>query len=132
MKKWVTISEAAHHLGITERAVRYRLDKGTLESKLEEDKRLVLIEAASETSSEDFLKQLIHEKDSQIEQIIQQLSEKDNQIAELHQIIAIAHKNIDRVTEQNHLLLEDLRPKKRWYHRLIPWDNKTLRTDYQQ
>lgn len=129
MKQWVTISEAAHHLGITERAVRYRIDKGTLESKLDGDRRLVLVEISSEISSEEFLKQLVEEKDSRLELLEQQLSEKDNQIAELHQLLAITQKNINQITEQNQLLLEDLRPKQRWYHRLFGWNNKP---EYQQ
>lgn len=134
MKEWVSISEAAHCLGITERAVRYRIDKGALESKLEADKRLVLIdipaETISEVSSEALLKQLMQEKESQVEQLKEQLQEKDEQIAELHQIIAIAHKNIDRVTEQNNFLLEDLRPGKRWYHRLCWWNNNSANSSH--
>ena len=121
MKEWVTISEAAHYLGITERAVRYRIDKGNLESKIDGEKRLVLVEISSENSSEELLKELVQEKDSQIEQLKGQLSEKDDQISELHQLLAIAQKNIQSVTEQNQLLLEDLRPKQRWYHRMIWW-----------
>lgn len=44
MKQWRNISDAAQRLGITERALRYRINKGTIESKMEGDRRLVLVE----------------------------------------------------------------------------------------
>jgi excisionase family DNA binding protein len=54
--------------------------------------------------------------DSNLVQILKkQLEEKDEQIRELHQLLAIAHKNVDRLTEQNQLMLEDMRkPKPMW------------------
>ena len=49
------------------------------------------------------------------------IQEKDNQIAELHQLLAIAQKNIDRVTEQNQLLLEDMRKPQPIWQKLKGW-----------
>ena len=37
-------------------------------------------------------------------------------------IILQVSQQVNQLTEQNQLLLEDLRPKKRWYHRLFAWN----------
>jgi hypothetical protein len=51
--------------------------------------------------------------DSNLVQILKkQLEEKDEQIRELYQLLAIAYKNFDSITEQNQLLLEDIRQRK--------------------
>jgi DNA-binding transcriptional MerR regulator len=42
MEQWVTIPEALKIIGISERALRYRISKGTIESKMEDGRRLVL------------------------------------------------------------------------------------------
>ena len=65
--------------------------------------------------------QLLDEKDARISDLLTQNDDMRQQINELHQLLAIAQKNVDRVTEQNRFLLEDLRPKQHWYHRLIWW-----------
>ena len=69
MKKWLPISEAASKLEISDRALYYRIEKGKVESKIEDGNRFVRVdvsenisESASETISEVF-QQLFEEKD---------------------------------------------------------------------
>jgi excisionase family DNA binding protein len=60
--------------------------------------------------------------DSKLVQILKkQLEEKDEQIRELHQLLAIAHKNVDSLTEQNQLMLEDMRKPKNTWEKLKKW-----------
>lgn len=76
--------------------------------------------------------ELIETLQNELEEKNKQLCEKDKQIEQIHQLLAIAQRNVDRITEQNQLLLEDLRPKRRWYHRLFWWNNEVWKADYQQ
>jgi hypothetical protein len=55
-----------------------------------------------------------------------QIQEKDNQIAELHQLLAIAQKNINSLTEQNQLVLEDMR------HRQPLWQRFKAKLGFRQ
>ena len=47
--------------------------------------------------------------DMYIDTLIKQQDEKDRQIQELHQIVAMQQKSLDKLTSQNQLLLEDTR-----------------------
>ena len=44
MGKWVPVAKATTILGISERSLRYRISKSTIESKLEGGRRFVLVE----------------------------------------------------------------------------------------
>ena len=53
----------------------------------------------------------------EVKQLHEQTEQKDKQIQELHQLLAVAQKNVASVTEQNQLLLTDNR-KQLWWERL--------------
>ena len=53
----------------------------------------------------------IHDLKSEIEQKNKQLDQRGKEIQELHQIVAMQQKSLDKLTEQNQLLLEDTRRK---------------------
>ncbi len=55
--------------------------------------------------------------DMYIDTLIKQQDEKDRQIQELHQIVAMQQKSLDKLTEQNQLLLEDTRRKPSLFQR---------------
>lgn len=59
---------------------------------------------------------LLAEKDARIQQL-------EEQVDRLTQLLAMTQKTASELTGQNQLLLEDLRPKRRWYHRLLVWNN---------
>ncbi|MBC8522165.1 MAG: helix-turn-helix domain-containing protein [Methanomicrobia archaeon] len=153
MKQWMTVKEAADILGTTERTIYRQLKSGKIESRVENDRRLVAVNCpdtvlTSENQYVDFLyhlKQLLSEKDARIEQQQHEIEYLRNDLAETHQrtdqiiqqmqadfestkersdtIILQLTRQLDALTEQNQLLLEDLRPKQRWYHRLLVWNN---------
>ena len=56
--------------------------------------------------------------DMYIDTLIKQQDEKDRQIQELHQIVAMQQKSLDKLTSQNQLLLEDTRRKPSLWQRL--------------
>ena len=87
--KWVTIDQAATILGVSAMTVRRRIDKGALESKLENRRRLVCITNDS---------QMIHSD----EQLAEQLR-RENEILE---------KQIDIQNEQIKELREELKQEK--------------------
>ena len=153
MKQWMTVKEAADILGTTERTIYRQMKSGKIESRLENDKRLVAVNCpdtvlTSEKQYVDFLyhlKQLLSENDARIEQQQNEIEYLRNELSEVHQrtdqiihqmqadaestkersdtIILQLTRQLEAITEQNQLLLEDLRPKQRWYHRLLVWNN---------
>ena len=58
------------------------------------------------------------------DQIIQQMqSDAESSKERSDTIILQLTRQLDTITEQNQLLLEDKRPRQRWYHRLLVWNN---------
>ncbi len=115
MTDWVTVREAIDMLGMSEQTIHRYVAKGKLKSILENGCRLVYVKQHDNDMLPDtFL--LFKEKDARIQQL-------EEQIDRLMQLLALSQKNTAGLTEQNQLLLEDLRPKQRWYHRLLVWNN---------
>lgn len=131
MDKWMTINDAATTLGVTVRTVQRRVQQGKMRAREENGVRLVCVSLRHDGDMVD-VQQLIDEKNGRISDLLKQNDDLRHQVAELHQLLAIAQRNIDRVSEQNQFLLEDLRPKRRWYHRLFGWNNDVWKPDYQQ
>lgn len=50
-KKWQTVADACHILGVSQRTLYRRIKKGEIESKLESGRRLVLIDDSQVTDS---------------------------------------------------------------------------------
>ena len=124
MTTTLSVKEYAQKHGISVETVRRRIRQGKLQAEFDGHQyRIHDNPQQSTTYSPQHLIEKISYLEEQVEQLKQQLSEKDEQISELHQLLAIAQKNVDRVTEQNQMLLEDLRPQQRWYHRLLVWNN---------
>jgi vacuolar-type H+-ATPase subunit I/STV1 len=117
----MTINDAAETLGVTVRTIQRRIQQDKMQSREDNGVRLVCVSLRQEGDTVD-VQQLIDEKDARISDLLTQNDDLRSQVAELHQLLAISQKNINQITEQNHLLLEDLRPKQRWYHRLLTWN----------
>jgi len=149
MEKWMSVSEAAVSLGISERAVYARIKKGKVTSKMEDGNRLVLMdcqassvlpsESTTENASEESqtvteaLQKLQQEKEARISdlqsQVNQQFQHMNHQSEQIHQLtqqldhmaqlVALAQKSIQQLTEQNQFLLSDQRqPKRSFWKRL--------------
>jgi len=52
-ENWVTISDAAHSLGVTERTIYRRIKEGKIEVKIEDTKRYVKIDPAETITDEE-------------------------------------------------------------------------------
>ena len=131
MDKWMTINDAAETLGVTVRTIQRRIQQGKMQFREENEVRLVCVSMRQDGDMID-AQQLLDEKDARISDLLTQNDDLRHQVSELHQLLAISQKNINLITEQNQLLLEDLRPKQRWYHRLFGWNNKVWKSEYQQ
>ncbi len=119
MTDWVTVREAINILGMSEQTIHRYVAKGKLKSILENGCRLVYVKQHDNNMLPDIptnFDLLFKEKDARIQQL-------EEQVDRLMQLLALSQKNAAGITEQNQLLLEDLRPKQRWYHRLLVWDN---------
>lgn len=77
-----------------------------------------------------FLEQLkeenerLHKRLEQAMEMMQQMqSDFESSKERSDTIILQLTRQVDSLNEQNQLLLEDKRPKQRWYHRLFAWNN---------
>lgn len=118
MAKWISIAEATQVLGISERSLRYRIAKATIESKLENGKRLVHVE--QDTMPHENLNAILHEKDcriadlqQQVDNLQEQLGRRDETVDHLTQLVAIAQKNVLVLTERFQAI-EDMRKRSFW------------------
>jgi excisionase family DNA binding protein len=110
--RWLTVAEASHVTGVSERTLRRRVSEGRIESKLEGRRRLVFVtddmiphEAATGTPT------LIDQLRRENEYLRGQIEQKDEQISELHQLLMAAETRSQQ-------LLEDRRPFwRRWFKR---------------
>ena len=121
----MTIKEAVQFTGKSEKTIRNYIKDGKLTASktngkydIEESELKRVFGTGNPTGN---LPELITIFQKQLEEKEQQIQEKDNQIAELHQLLAIAHKNIDSITEQNKLLLEDMRKPKPVWQKVKAW-----------
>ena len=114
----MTVKEAAEHTGKSVQTIYNYIHSGKLSAFQNgksfdinlEDLELVFGKNGDESD------------DSNLVQILKkQIDEKDEQIRELHQLLAIAHKNVDSLTEQNQLMLEDMRKPKTTWEKIKTW-----------
>jgi excisionase family DNA binding protein len=119
----MTINDAAETLGVTVRTIQRRVQQGKMQAREENGMRLVCVSLRRDDDMVD-AQQLLDEKDARISDLLKQNDDLRHQVSELHQLLAISQKNINQISEQNQLLLEDLRPKQRWYHRLLIWNKR--------
>ena len=79
--KWVSMTVACNALDISESTLRRRIDQGKIESKIENGKRLVLIDIDSQTTIREPDIVLVEQLKSEIEYLRQELERKNEQIA---------------------------------------------------
>lgn len=143
-EKWLTISEAAARLGISTRTLQRRLADGDYQTKTEGNKKYVLLPNVEVNSDIDGIlaekDKLIENMSQQVESLLRLLDEanqakerSDQTIQQMQQstesskersdtIVLQLTQQVESLTKQNQLLLEDLRPKRRWYQKLFAWN----------
>jgi len=123
-EKWLTVADAGHALGMAERTLRRHISEGKIKSKMENGRRLVLVEEAESDMPKDMpmAEALLERIQTENEHIKQQLSEKDKQIEKLQgQLEATTERHdmivmqLTRQLEQSQRLLEF--HKEPWYRR---------------
>jgi len=120
---WQTLAEACQTLGISQRTLYRRIDKGKVESKTENNRRLVLVslpddkpvadnmadsgrlailQARNEALEQDIEKRnrQIAELESDNLSLRSQLIERDRQVTELHQVVAVAQNQAQQLIER--------------------------------
>jgi hypothetical protein len=137
MEQWLPLGEAAEQLNVTERGLRYRVSKGTIESKLEDGKRDVLLNSEAKLHGnaagdiQATFQALLDEKDERIKDWHKILDDKDKQIDSLNHLLQDASEaqqrsdtiilQLTRQFDEQTKLLEDLRHKQdtKWYQRFF-------------
>jgi predicted site-specific integrase-resolvase len=118
----MTIKEAVQFTGKSEKTIRNYIKEGKLVSRKIDGKYDIeeyeLKRVFGRGNSTGNLPEIITILEKQLEEKEHQLQEKDNQIAELHRLLAVAQANVNRITEQNQLLLEDMRKPQPLWQRL--------------
>ncbi len=124
-EKWVTLQQAAVALGVSESTIRRRRDAGELQSKQENRRHLIKMDARATPNGATLapnnaavteeLRQQLTDKNQQIEDLKAQLQIKDQQFDKLQQALdqeqqlhAVSQKTID---SQRLQLDESQRPK---------------------
>ena len=118
--KWLSTIEACQVLGVSQSTLRRRIDKGEIESKLEDGRRLVLVTTdedmvttAPESELTTELRSQVDHLKEQFESLHNQLSGKDKQIEKLqgqleraNEALAEASHRHDTVVMQMTRLIE--------------------------
>lgn len=115
-EKWLTVAEAGHALGIAERTLRRRITEGKIESKLENNRRLVLVDVLEKAEQEEAQSDMPEGTRELVEQLKQ---ENEYLREELRQTRERSDTIILRLTQQNQLMLEDKTSSwwQRWFKR---------------
>ena len=120
---WQTVTEACHTLGISQRTLYRRIEKGELESKLEGNRRLVLVDDSQEAdgvanvadATDTALLQQVQSEKTHLREQVKALQEELSQTSERHDTIVL---QLTRQLETQQRLLE--------YHQ-DPWYRRWFR-----
>ena len=133
----VSIGEAAVHYGVSQTTIHTWIKENKIQSERVSGRRWVFLEDKTyqETYQPDdepyqdelnfkieneYLKQKVIDKEKQVEEANNQINELLKQQNQAQQLSAMQQKTIDKLTEQNQLLLETTQQKKpSFWQRLI-------------
>ena len=125
--EWMPMKQACDILGISLSTLRRRIYEGKIESKLDNNRRLVLIDidTSKELSSEHMELSIIGQLKYQIKLLEHQLDNREKEVNKLYEELAQSRERSDtiilqltRQLEQNHKLIE---------YRQEPWYRKWLK-----
>lgn len=128
MTTTLSVKEYAQKYGVSVETVRRRIRQGKLQAEFDghqyyiHDNPQQSATSSPQHPSQPHLIEKIADLQAQLEKAYVQIEDYREQISELHQLLAVAQKNVELVSEQNQLLLEDKNSKRRWYHRLLAWN----------
>ena len=125
----VSIGEAAVHYGVSQTTIHTWIKENKIQSERVSGRRWVFLEdkTSQDTSQPDdetsqdelnfkieneYLKQKVIDKEKHVEEANNQINELLKQQNQAQQLSAMQQKTIDRLTEQNQLLLETTQQKK--------------------
>jgi len=125
----VSIGKAAVHYGVSQTTIHTWIKENKIQSERVSGRRWVFLEDETsqdasqpddETSQDElnfkieneYLKQKVIDKEKQVEEANNQINELLKQQNQAQQLSAMQQKTIDRLTEQNQLLLETSQQKK--------------------
>lgn len=132
---WVTVSEAATSLNVSDKTIRRRVKSGSLEGKLEGRRLLVKLDKELDTLTNSVSKnEVIADLRAQLEDFRGQIREKDRQIENLQVQLQDASQRHDTVVMQMSKMLEYERQPfwRRWVGRKAlpaPGDVMDMETD---
>ena len=142
MSKWVTVSEAAQQLGVTERTVWRHIQQNKRPSRTTDNTRHVLLtdqdmisdmtvsdpDPVSDPSYDPVTMVVSKEKDKRIEGLEKQVASQQEEIAELHKHLAKAEEaaqqqnaivlTLSQQLDRAHLALEDMQKKRTVWQRV--------------
>ena len=98
--EWLTISEAADAINVTERTVRRQISEGRIKSKLEDGRRLVFVDAEMLNSARSQESGVIEQLRRENEYLRQELGRRTSEIANLHQQLRSRDEHLSRKDEQ--------------------------------
>ena len=113
-EQWVTLQQAAATLGVSESTIRRRRDAGELQSKQENGRYLIMVDATVTPNSAiviEELRQQLTDKNQQIGDLKAQLVTKDQQIDKLQQALdqeQQLHAASQKTIESKQLQIEDM------------------------
>ena len=120
-EQWVTLQQAAATLGVSESTIRHRRDAGELQSKQENGRYLIMVDATVTPNNAritpadaiviEELRQQLTDKNQQIGDLKAQLVTKDQQIDKLQQALdqeQQLHAASQKTIESKQLQIEDM------------------------
>ena len=118
---WYTIAEAVGILGVSDRTIRRRIDKGELKTKLEGKVRYIHIDIMSSTMPDEMSsRELINQLKSENERLVQQLSEKDRQIEGVQRQLEETQKDVAEASHRHDTVVMQM-TKMLEYHQQPFW-----------
>lgn len=95
--KWLSSIEACQVLGISQSTLRRRIDKGEIETKLENGKRIILVTTDNYVDTMATESDMVKQLQSENELLREQVKQKDNQINKLQEELRESRERSDTI-----------------------------------
>jgi len=117
--KWVTMAAACQTLGISDRTLRRRIEQGKIKSKLENSRRLVLIDSGGHMAANEADAALIEQLRSEVEYLREELKQTREELTQSKERSDTIILQLTRQLENQQNLLEYQQSPfwKRWFRR---------------
>lgn len=95
--KWLSSIEACQVLGISQSTLRRRIDKGEIETKLENGKRMILVTTDNYVDTTTPKTEMVRQLQSELELLREQVKQKDDQINKLQEELRDSRERSDTI-----------------------------------